>query len=230
MQLARIEHLLVGKAVPYTRPGSHSAIAKLPVVGPLAVGVEGLTGDEQGDRRVHGGIHKAVHHYPYEHYRRWIEQLGRLPVLEQPGAFGENISTRGLSEADLCLGDVLRCGDVLLQVAQSRQPCWKLNDRFGVADMALRVQQSGMTGWYYQVLEPGELQAGQSLMLEQRPYPRWSLTRVMDVLYRHTLDHAALRELAELPLVPNWRKLVERRLEVNAVEDWSKRLYGAPGA
>lgn len=230
MHLARIEQLLIGKAVPFSRPGSRSAIAKQPVARAVAVGVEGLSGDEQGDRRVHSGLYKAVHHYPYEHYQRWIEQLGRLPVLAQPGAFGENISTRGLSEADLCLGDVLRCGDVLLQVAQSRQPCWKLNDRFGVADMALRVQQSGMTGWYYQVLEPGELQAGQSLMLEQRPYPRWSLTRVMDVLYRHTLDHTALQELAELPLVPNWRKLVERRLALNAVEDWNKRLYGAPDA
>lgn len=227
MQLARIERLLIGKAVPYTRPGSHSAIAKQPVDGPVAVGIDGLAGDEQGDRRVHGGVHKAVHHYPFEHYRRWIEQLGRSPLLEQPGAFGENISTVGLSEADLCLGDVLRCGDVLLQVVQTRQPCWKLNDRFGVADMALRVQQSGMTGWYYQVLEGGHLQAGQSLLLEQRPFPRWPLPRVMEVLYRRTLDRAALLELAELPLVPNWRKLVERRLETNAVEDWNKRLYGS---
>ena len=84
---------------------------------------------------------------------------GLLPLLEQPGAFGENISTRGLREADLCLGDVLRCGDVLLEVTQTRQPCWKLNDRFGTPDMALQVQRSGFTGWYYRVLEPGTLEA-----------------------------------------------------------------------
>lgn len=227
MKLARIEQVLTGKAVPYTRPGSFSAIAKQPVAGPVQVDVEGLQGDEQGDPKVHGGVNKAVHHYAYEHYARWRQQLGELPLLEQPGAFGENISTRGLSEADLCLGDILRCGDARLEIVQTRQPCWKLNDRFGVADMALRVQQSGMTGWYYRVLEPGTLEAGQMLTLEHRPFPRWSLTRVLEVLYQRTLDHTALQELSELPLVPSWRKLVDRRLQQGTVEDWSKRLYGA---
>jgi len=212
MQLARIEQLLVGRAVPFTRPGSHSAIAKQPTAGPVAVGSEGLAGDEQGDRRVHGGVYKALHHYPFEHYHHWRAQLGHSPLL------------------DLCLGDVLRCGNVLLQVAQTRQPCWKLNDRFGVKDMSLRVQRSGLCGWYYQVLEPGELQVGQALLLEQRAYPRWPLTRVMDVLYRRPLERADLLELAELPLVPNWRTLVERRLQNNAVEDWSKRLDGLANA
>lgn len=227
MQLARIEQLLVGKAVPYTRPGTRSAIAKHAVAGPAPVGFEGLEGDEQGDLKVHGGVNKAVHHYAYEHYARWREQLGALPLLEQPGAFGENVSTQGLSEADLCLGDVLRCGDARLEVVQTRQPCWKLNDRFGIPDMALRMQQSGMTGWYYKVLEPGALEAGQLLILEHRPFPRWSLTRVLEVLYQRTLDQTALHELSELPLVPSWRKLVDRRLQEHTVEDWSKRLYGA---
>jgi MOSC domain-containing protein YiiM len=226
MQLARIEQLLVGKAVPYTRPGTHSAIAKQAVAGPVPLGPEGLEGDEQGDRKVHGGVDKALHHYPYEHYRQWIERLGPSALLARPGAFGENISTRGLGEADLCLGDVLRCGEALLEVAQTRQPCWKLNDRFGIPDMALQVQQSGMTGWYYRVLEPGCLEAGRMLVLEHRPHPRWPLTRVLEVLYRRTLDQAALHELSELPLVPSWRKLVERRLGQRSVEDWNKRLYG----
>ena len=227
MKLARIEQLLAGKTVPFTRPGSFSAIAKQPVAGPIHVDIEGLAGDEQGDRTVHGGVNKAVHHYAYDHYARWREQLGDLPLLRQPGAFGENISTRGLSEADLCLGDILRCGDVRLEVVQTRQPCWKLNDRFGIADMALRVQRSGMAGWYYRVLEPGTLEAGQTLILEHRPFPRWSLTRVLEVLYQRTLDQTALHELSELPLVPSWRKLVDRRLHQGTVEDWSKRLYGS---
>ena len=71
MKLARIEQVLAGKAVPYTRPGSFSAIAKQPVAGPVQVDVEGLQGDEQGDPKVHGGVNKAVHHYAYEHYARW---------------------------------------------------------------------------------------------------------------------------------------------------------------
>jgi MOSC domain-containing protein YiiM len=226
MLLARIEQLLVGKAVPFTRPDSFSAIAKQAVDGPLYADAQGLQGDEQGDRKVHGGIHKALHHYPFEHYRRWIDQLGTRPLLAHAGAFGENISTLGLVEADLCLGDVVRCADVMLEVVQTRQPCWKLNDRFDVADMSLRMQQGGMTGWYYKVLEPGYLKAGQALVLEHRPFPRWPLTRVQELLYQRPLDQVALRELRGLPLVPSWRDLVERRLELGVVEDWNKRLYG----
>ncbi len=228
MKLARIERLLVGKAVPYTRPGSFSAIAKQPVAGPVHVDIEGLEGDEQGDRKVHGGPNKAVHHYAYEHYARWREQLGALPLLEQPGAFGENISTRGLCEADLCLGDVLRCGEARLEVVQTRQPCWKLNDRFGVADMALRVQQSGMTGWYYRVLEPGALESGQMLSLEHRPFPDWPLQRLNRLLFDRVLSREALEPALQLPLVPSWRKLLERRLASGRVEDWKKRIEGRP--
>ena len=164
MQLARIEQLLVGKAVPFTAPGSHSAIAKQPLSGPMAVGSEGLTGDEQGDRRVHGAastrrcITTRSSTITTGVLSSAIHRCSSSPV---PSA--RTSVPHGLGEADLCLGDVLRCGDVLLQVAQTRQPCWKLNDRFGVPDMALRVQQSGLTGWYYQVLEPGQLQAGQML-------------------------------------------------------------------
>ncbi|WP_312290534.1 3-alpha domain-containing protein, partial [Stutzerimonas nitrititolerans] len=69
----------------------------------------------------------------------------------------------------------------------------------------------------------------QMLSLEHRPFPRWSLTRVLEVLYQRTLDQAALHELSELPLVPSWRKLVDRRLQERTVEDWNKRLYGRDG-
>ena len=141
------------------------------------------------------------------------------------GAFGENISTTGLGEADLCWATCCAVAAMLLQVAQTRQPCWKLNDRFGVQDMSLRVRRSGLCGWYYSAR--ARRAAGRpALLLEQRAYPRWPLTRVMDVLYRRPLERADLLELAELPLVPNWRTLVERRLQNNAVEDWSKRLDG----
>src|SRR5690606_10795759 len=131
----RIDALLTGIAVPYTRPGSRSAIAKTPRSGPVRIGELGLDGDEQGDRRVHGGVDKAVHHYPFEHYARWRAELGPLPVLAAPGAFGENLSSAGLDESNVCLGDRYALGSVVLEVSQGRQPCWKLNDRFGVRDM-----------------------------------------------------------------------------------------------
>lgn len=229
--LARICTVLRAPATPYAhldgRPGGMSGIAKQPITGPVRIGPRGLEGDEQGDLRVHGGPDKAVHHYAHEHYRAWREQLGPLPVLDAPGAFGENFSTTGVTEADLCWGDRVRAGSALLEVSQSRQPCWKLNTRFGIADMALRVQRTGYTGWYYRVLEPGQVQAGDALWLVERPHRAWPLARVIAVLYRQRmLDPDLLRELARLRLPASWQKLVQQRLEAGTVEDWSRRVDG----
>ena len=219
--------VLRGRAVPYTRPGSRSAIAKTPVRGPVHVGPLGLEGDEQGDPKVHGGPDKAVHQYAQEHYVPWRTELGALPVLAAPGAFGENIASTGMTEHSLCLGDQVRVGSsVLLEVSQSRQPCWKLNDRFGVPTMARRMQDSGRTGWYYRVLQPGHLQAGDALVLVARPWPEWTLARIIDVLYHQPFDAAVLQALAALPLPPSWQRMVQGRLERAAVENWKARLDG----
>ena len=226
--LGQVLAVLRGPAVPFTRPGSYSAIAKSPVSGPVAIGTLGVDGDEQGDPRVHGGPDKAVHQYAQAHYPVWQSELGPLPVLGAAGAFGENLTSSGMTEQDLCLGDQVRMGSVLLEVSQSRQPCWKLNDRFGVPDMARRVQHTGRTGWYYRVLEAGTLQTGDAITLVARPWPQWSLARVIAVLYHQPFDAAVLSDLATLPLPPPWRRLVEGRLAHGVTEDWTKRLDGTP--
>lgn len=226
---AMIDAVLTGRAVDFTRPGSRSAIAKHVVHGPVHIGPEGLSGDEQGDRRVHGGPDKAIHHYPRDHYPTWKGEIGAHALLQAPGAFGENISTVGITEADLCLGDRLRVGSALVEVSQARQPCWKLSDRFGIADMARRVQDSGRSGWYYRVIETGTVQAGDTLELIERPHAGWPLPRLSGLLYRRTLDQDELRSALALPLVPSWRRLFERRLEQGDIESWEARL-GGPGA
>ena len=223
---ATIDVVLTGRAVDYTPPGSRRGIAKQAGAGPVAVGGEGLAGDEQGARRVPGGPDKAIHHYPREHYRAWQDEVGRHALLDAAGAFGENISTVGITEADLCLGDRLRLGTALVEVSQARQPCWKLSDRFGIADMARRVQDSGRSGWYYRVLEPGRVQAGDMLALLQRPWPDWPLPRLAELLYRRTLDRGELQAGLALPLVPSWRKVFERRLAQDDTESWDSRLGG----
>ncbi|WP_426393843.1 MOSC domain-containing protein [Ralstonia sp. R-29] len=222
----RIDTILTGRAVDYTRPGSRSAINKRPVADAVQVDSNGIVGDEQGDLRVHGGPDKAIHHYPFDHYAAWRTDIGAQALLAQPGAFGENLSTVGITEADVCVGDRLRAGSVVLEVSQLRQPCWKLNDRFGTRDMARRVQHTGRTGWYYRVLEGGTLRAGDTLEWLERPWPQWSLARVLDVLYRNMLDRAALETMLALPLTPSWRKLVEGRLARGEVESWAKRIDG----
>lgn len=227
MLMGRVEALLVGKAVPFTREGTHSAIAKRLAGSTVAVSTVGLQGDEQGDRRIHGGIDKAVHQYPSEHYPSWRSHVGAHALLRTPGAFGENLHTSGMTESTVCLGDVIRCGSVVLEVSQTRQPCWKLNDRFAVGDMALRMQRTGMTGWYYRVLEEGEMSVGDSFELLARPYPEWTLWRIISVLYHRSMDRGELARLRMLPLVPSWQRLVDRRLKEGEVEDWSGRLRGS---
>lgn len=228
--LGSVETVLTGRIVSYTRPGTFSAIAKQPVAGRVAVRTPGLAGDEQGDRRVHGGPDKAVHFYAGEHYATWRRELGALRLLDAPGAFGENLATRGFDESGICLGDRLRIGTdgLLLEIAQGRQPCWKLNDRFGVANMARRVQDTLRTGWYARVLTSGSVGAGDDVVLVARPHPEWSIARLMGALYARHLDPQALRSMLELPLVPNWRRIVERRLDSGLIEDWGMRLDGPP--
>lgn len=106
----------------------------------------GLAGDEQGDKKNHGGRDKAIHAYPVSHYPIWAAEHPSLAASFQTGSFGENLVVEGVIEVDICLGDRWRIGDALCEVSQGRQPCWKLNVRFGVPDMAVRVQRSGRTG------------------------------------------------------------------------------------
>ena len=222
----RVDALLTGRAKPYTRPGSFSGIDKYARSGRVHIGELGLLGDEQGDTRVHGGPDKAVHHYAFEHYRAWQRDLGPLPLLQATGAFGENISTRGLTEDNVCIGDQFTLGSARLEISQGRQPCWKLNDRFDVPDMARRVQATGRTGWYYRVLQAGDATTGDTLTLTARPHADWTLRRLNALLFERVLDPATLEAALQLPLVPSWRKLIERRLQQCEIEDWSRRLDG----
>lgn len=210
-------------------PGSDktSGIDKHPVRAALALGLTGFDGDQQADLRVHGGPEKAVHHYPRDHYDAWRADLGPLQVLDAPGAFGENISGRGLTERTVAVGDVFRLGTALVQVSQGRQPCWKLNLRFGVPDMARRVQTTGRTGWYYRVLEAGRVAPGDRLDLVDRLAPEWSLWRLWHTLYVDRMNLAELQAMAGLEvLAESWRRYAQRRVESGQVEDWTKRLEG----
>ena len=219
--------LLTGCAAPLPGSTALSGIDKRPVTRPLTLGTQGFEGDEQADRRVHGGIEKAAHHYPLDHYSAWRAELGDLPALTAPGGFGENTSTAGLTEAEVAVGDTFRLGGALIQVSQGRQPCWKLNHRFGVPDMARRVQRTGRTGWYYRVLQSGTVAPGDRLELIDRLAPDWTLRRLWHALYVDRMNLVELEGIAALDvLAEGWRKYAVRRLESRRVEDWSARLDG----
>ncbi|WP_349607372.1 MOSC domain-containing protein [Cupriavidus sp. DF5525] len=229
---AVIDAVLVGQVRPLGPKAVPSGIDKHATAAPVRVGTLGLAGDEQGDPRHHGGPEKAIHHYAFDHYPAWREQLGAqgatgIGVLDAAGAFGENLSTQGLTEAEVCIGDRFRLGTALVEVSQARQPCFKLNHRFGYPGMSRAVQQSLRTGWYYRVLEEGEVAAGDTLALVARPHPQWPLLRLLQMLYVDRLDYTALAQMADLTvLAESWRKLARQRLERREVEDMEKRLAG----
>lgn len=205
--------VLTGKVRPFRGIDEPSAIGKLPVANPIEVSHFGLAGDEQADLINHGGLDKAIHHYPADHYPFWREELGNHPLLETAGGFGENISTQGLVESEACIGDHYRLGTALVEISQGRQPCWKLGHRFGVAAVTARVVETRRSGWYYRVLEPGRVAAGDMLSLVERPLPQWSVERTFGLLIGgdHKRDPAAVRELAGLEvLARSWRKRAEQ--------------------
>lgn len=217
--------VLCGTIQPLGAKGHSSGIAKTPAEGPWQITRVGLLGDAQADLKNHGGPEKAVHHYPREHYDVWRSELGEHALLDGPGAFGENISTAGWTEHSVHIGDIVRFGSALLQVSQGRQPCWKLNVRFGRDDVAYRTQSSGRTGWYYRVLKEGTAEPGDQFILTERPRPEWPLSRLLTLLYRDKERYGELQEMAEIPeLATGWQALAARRVQGRTTEDWTSRL------
>lgn len=217
--------VLTGIVKPLPDDERLSGIDKHPVPGPWRITRTGIAGDAQADLKNHGGLEKALHQYPRDHYGVWSKEIGAHSLLDHPGAFGENLCTKGWTEADICLGDVVRFGSAVLQVSQGRQPCWKLNKRFDRNDMAYTVQKTGRTGWYYRVLQEGNATDGDHLVLDHRPQPDWPLTRLTRLLYRDTNARDELAAMAALgELAESWRQLARRRLATSKTEDWSRRL------
>ena len=151
-----------------------TAIYKLPVAGPVAVQPLGLSGDDQADLSVHGGLDKAVYAYPSEHYPFWQAartQAGLTGIDEALpfGSVGENLTLQGLLETDVWVGDVLEFANCTLRVEQPREPCFKFNAAMGFNTAVKTMAQSGFCGFYLSVDKPGTLQPGEAFALHQGP-------------------------------------------------------------
>ena len=187
----------------------------------VGLGPLGLDGDAQADRAHHGGPDKAVCAYPSEHFPHWRRELV-LPQLG-PGAFGENFTLAGLTEAVVCIGDVFRVGTAMVQVSQPRQPCWKLARRWRVKDLVLRVEQTGFTGWYFRVLQAGQVRTGNALHHLDRPFPQWTIAAANEVMHRNLNDLSRAAELASCPaLSTSWKEHLARRAAQGRDQDDSR--------
>ena len=188
-----------------------TSIFKAPVSGRLRVDRLNLAGDRQSDLTVHGGADKAVYVYPSEHYAFWRNEL---PDAELPwGAFGENLTTQGLFEDAIRIGDRLRIGTAEFVVTQPRMPCFKLGIRFGRPDMVKRFLKSGKTGFYLRVLDEGELAAGDSISLFPQSDGGVAVADIVALYASDGANQDLLRRASEVAALPeSWREYFRQRL------------------
>ena len=226
IQATTIDAIYIGsvKALWPGRPAS--AIDKKETLARLTLSHTGFDRDRQADMGVHGGADKAVHHYAADHYADWQQELDRPDLV--PGSFGENISTKGLVETEVCIGDIFRLGEALVQISQGRQPCWKLNAHTNEECMAFNFQKTGRTGWYYRVLEDGEVQTGDEIHLVDRPCPNWTVADVTRARLTRKVSAAHAKTLASLEqLSVDWRTAFAQMAVGALDEDTSARLEGS---
>ena len=187
-----------------------SGIFKDPAPGPVWLSYGGLQGDEQADRKYHGGPEKAVCAYPAAHYGYWRRQPGLTDV--PIGGFGENVTLEGATEAQLCIGDRFQFDEVIVEISQPRQPCWKLSRRWHVQDLKEQVERTGFTGFYFRVIKQGWIKPNATGVLIERVWEEWNLAECNAIMHQRPEDRAAALRLSECPrLSASWRdQLFER--------------------
>ena len=197
--------LVVKNGRPYS-----TAINRKPAAAPVELTVDGFVDDRVSDLRFHGGPDKAACIYPLDHYEYWHKQLGKeLPIP----SFGENLTTLGLLEDQVCIGDIFRIGRARVQVTQPRQPCSKLANKHDEPRLIKWINEKRWTGFYVRTLDPGVVAKDDIIELLERPYAQMSIERAMSILLD---NHSLRRDLQEIlgveALSEAWRTEMEGRL------------------
>jgi MOSC domain-containing protein YiiM len=181
-----------------------TGIFKDPVDGSVRIRKLNLAGDRQADLSVHGGAEKAVYAYPAEHYEYWRRKLPQ--VRFSYGKFGENLTTEGLAEDSLCIGDRLRVGSATLMITQPRMPCYKLALRFEREDIIKRFVTSQRSGFYFSVIKEGEVQAGSKVEILSRDPHRVAVVDIVRLYLHEAHDSELLRRAMNVSALPqNWK-------------------------
>lgn len=183
----------------------HTSIFKQPVVGLVAVHAEHLAGDGQADLRVHGGPDKAVYAYPQEHWAYWQQYLPAAQLV--PGAFGENLTTVGLLEPEVRVGDCFQLGTAVLMAVQPRRPCVKLGIRLARPSIVREFELARRSGIYFRVQQPGTMQAGDAITLVQASPYAVTIQDMVDCLAPGPHDLAKVQALLATPyLSDSWQQ------------------------
>lgn len=222
IQVSEITEITAGGSAAWWDKAWTTGFYKRAVAERVWLGYQGLRGDQQADRKYHGGADKAVCVYAAEHYPDWRKSLN-LPDMTH-GAFGGNFTTQGLLEADVCIGDIFQVGEARVQISQPRQPCWKLARRWRIKDLTAQVEQNGRTGFYFRVLQHGWVEAGERFDLLERSFPEITIARANEVMHQRKEDFAAARELASCPLLSaSWKDSLWLRAETKSAPDTATR-------
>ena len=192
-----------------------TGIFKDPVAGEITVRRLNLDGDAQADLKAHGGVDKAVYGYPIEHYDYWRREF---PDKEMPfGTFGENLTTEGLLEAELSIGDRLKVGTAVLTVTQPRMPCYKLALKFQRDDMIKRFLASGKSGFYFSVEQEGAVSAGSPVEILSRDNHKVRVPDITRLYLSHEPDEELLQRAVSVPALPrSWKNYLLERSEARA--------------
>ena len=192
----------------------HTAIWKEPVEGPRMVRRLNIDGDGQGDANGHGGERRAVFVYQMDSYRYWQQQLGRSDFAY--GQFGENFTVDGLSDAEVCIGDRYRIGSALFEVTQPRVTCYRVGIRLDEPEMAALLVKHGRPGFYFRVLEEGEVEAGDEITQVAAGPERMSVFETNALLYMPGHPRDQLERALRIPaLSAGWHRSFEALLEEN---------------
>ncbi len=205
-----LQSVQIGAIAPLGPDRVPSGFVKRAVSHRVGVAELGLAGDEQADLRVHGGPEKAVYGYSARHFAAWRAEFPEHTALFVPGGFGENLTIDGLDEGDICVGDVHRIGSARLQVCQPRQPCFKFALYFDDNRLPKAMVKSGRAGWYYRVLEPGDVGAGDEIELVDRPQPEFPFARLVAIVNRGQATPQELAVLAAMPGLASWLRKLAR--------------------
>lgn len=170
-----------------------TAIFKSPVKGKIQLNVENFEGDQQADLTVHGGVDKAVYTYPYEHYAFWQSELPDYQLVM--GNFGENLTTTGLLESEVRLGDIFKIGSVKLMAVQPRMPCFKLGIRFGNEKMVKKFWEAQKNGIYFRVIETGQIEKGDLIQLIEQSPENLTILDVVKVFTTERENRELLKKL-----------------------------------
>lgn len=188
-----------------------TGIFKTPVADRRAVAPHQIAGDGQADLESHGGADKAVYGYPVEHYATWHAEEG-LPLADY-GLYGENLTTSGLLEEDVCIGDRYLVGTVVLEVSQPRMPCFKLGLRLGRKDFPKVFLQSRRSGFYFRVITAGEVGAGDTIERVTQDAAGISIREAQELAYGRNVDKGRIAEAMAHPAVSAaWKQTLGKRL------------------